>query len=233
MYRNRAVKNRGTRLGGTRGGATVEFGLILLVLAPLMLGTGVVGVNMIRTLQTIQLARDAGHMYARGVDFSQPGNVTILMGLGQSVGLTGATGSAEITFSALTYVDKATCAAVGAVGTNGLPNSACTNFGSWVFTQWIVVGNTSLRRNGIGSPLVSGPTAVTVDAHTGQISISDYVTKAGAVATFNSVNPYTVVNGTAQGLPSGQKLYVAESGVRGFTMPPFVTNGMTYAFGLF
>jgi hypothetical protein len=234
MYRDRPVKNPCMTFGGRRGGSTVEFALILLVLVPLLLGTGVVGVNMIRTLQTVQLARDAGHMYARGVDFSQPGNVTILLDLGQSVGLVaGASGSAEVTLSALTYVDKAACAAVGAVDGSGLPTSACTNFKDWVFTQWMVIGNTSLRRNGIGSPLISGPGAVTVNAVTGQISISDYVTKSGAVATFNSINPYTVVNGTAQGLPSGQKLYVAESGVRGFTMLPFVTNGMTYSYGLF
>src|SRR5580704_11214561 len=173
-------------LGGRRGGANVEFALVLLVLVPLLLGTGVVGVNMVRTLQTVQLARDAGHMYARGVDFSQPGNQTILIDLGQSVGLTaGSSGSAVVTLSALTYVDKAACTAVGAVDTNGNPTSACTNFGDWVFTQWMVIGNATLRRHGIGSPLVSGPTGVTVNATTGQISAAQYVTKAGAVATFS------------------------------------------------
>lgn len=235
MHRDRPLTNTRTKPGCTRrGGSTVEFAFVLLVLVPLLLGTGVIGVNMVRTLQTVQLARDAGHMYARGVDFSQPGNQTILMQLGQSVGLVaGATGSAVVTLSELTYVDKAACASVGAVGSNGNPTSACTNFGSWVFVQWIVIGNASLRRNGIGSPLVSGPTGVTVNATTGLISLSDYVTKAGAVATFHSINPYSVVNGTAQGLPSGQSLYVAESGVRGFTMAPFVTNGITYSYGLF
>ncbi len=218
---------------GRRGGATIEFSLVLLVLIPLLLGTGVVGVNMVRTLQTIQLARDAGHMYARGVDFSQPGNQTILLQIGQSVGLaTGSSGSAVVTLSSLTYVDLAACASVGAVSA-GKPTSACTNFGDWVFTQFMVIGNASLRRNGIGSPLVSGPTGVTVNAATGQISLAQYVTQAGAVATFNSINPYSVVSGTARGLPSGQFLYIAEAGVRGFTMTPFVTNGMTYSYGIF
>jgi Flp pilus assembly protein TadG len=221
------------RFGGRRGGATVEFALVLLVLVPLLLGTGVVGVNLIRTLQTVQLARDAGHMFARGVDFSQPGNQTILMQIGQSVGLAaGSSGSAVVTFSALTYVDLAACTSVGAVS-NGKPTSACTNYGDWVFTQFMVIGNASLRRDGIGSPLVSGPTGVTVNATTGLISVTQYVTKAGAVATFGSINPYSVVGGTAQGLPSGQFLYIAEAGVRGFSMTPFVTNGMTYSYGIF
>jgi hypothetical protein len=234
MYWDRPVENLQIKTRKSRGGASVEFAFILLVLVPLLLGTGVVGVNMIRTLQTIQLARDAGHMYARGVDFSQPGNQGILFQLGQSVGLvTGSSSSAVITLSALTYVDKAACTNVGAVDTNGNPTSACTNFGKWVFTQWMVIGNTSLRRNGIGSPLAGGPTGVTINATTGQISMSDYVKKTGALATFNSVNPYSVVNGNGQGLPSGQVLYVAESGVRGFSMPPFVTDTMTYSYGIF
>jgi Flp pilus assembly protein TadG len=234
MYRNRTLGNSSETFAGLRGGATVEFALILLVLVPLLLGTGVVGVNMIRTLQTVQLARDAGHMYARGVNFSQPGNQTILMQLGQSVGLqAGSAGSAVVTFSSLTYVDTAACASVGAVNSNGVPTSACTNFHDWVFTQWMVIGNAALRRDGIGSPLVSGPTGVTVNSTTGQITPAQYVTRAGAVATFSSINPYADVNGTVTGLPSGQFLYVAEAGVQGFSMAPFVTNGMTYSYGIF
>src|SRR5580658_1461175 len=105
MHRDSAMIFR-ISAAGRRGGATVEFSLVLLVLIPLLLGAGVVGVNMVRTLQTIQLARDAGHMYARGVDFSQPGNQTILLQIGQSVGLaTGSSGSAVVTLSSLTYVD--------------------------------------------------------------------------------------------------------------------------------
>lgn len=75
-----------------RGVSTIEFAFSLLVLVPLFLGTGVTGINMIRTLQTVQLARDAGHMYARGVDFSQTGNQTILVNLGSALGLSGTAG---------------------------------------------------------------------------------------------------------------------------------------------
>ena len=234
MYRRRTIKPFPTNRAGLRGGATVEFALVLLVLVPLLLGTGVVGVNMIRTLQTVQLARDAGHMYARGVDFSQPGNETILLQLGQSVGLAaGNTGSAVVTLSSLTYVDKAACASAGDVNASGNPTAACTNFGDWVFTQFMVIGNAALRREGIGSPLTGGPTGVTVNATTGQISLAQYVTRAGAVATFSSINPYSSTAGAVAGLPSGQVLYVAEAGVRGFSMAPYVTNGMTYSYGIF
>jgi hypothetical protein len=69
-----------------RGASIVEFSFVMLVLVPLLLGTTGVGINMVSSLQTIQLARDAGHMFSRGVDFSKPGYQQILIGLGTSVG---------------------------------------------------------------------------------------------------------------------------------------------------
>jgi hypothetical protein len=218
----------------SRGISSIEFAFGMLVLLPLFLGTGVTGINMIRGLQTVQLARDAGHMYARGLDFSQPGNQTVLVNLGSNLGLssTAGQGNAVVILSALTYVDKNACAAVGDVDSNGNPTSACTNYTKWVFTQRLEIGNTSIRTSNYGSPLTSGPTGVTLSS-SGQISQQQYVTKAGAVANFSGVNPYEVVNGTVEGLPSGQVLYVAEAGSLGFNMPPFVSNAVSYSFGLF
>src|SRR6187200_455931 len=97
--RNQAMKRK-----SVRGVSAVEFAFSMIVLAPLLLGTGVIGINMIRTLETIQLARDAGHMYARGVDFSQPGNKTILVTLGSPLGLsaTPTNSSAVVILSSLT-----------------------------------------------------------------------------------------------------------------------------------
>jgi hypothetical protein len=214
--------------------ASLEFALLMIVAVPLLLGTGATGINMIRTLQTVQLARDAGRMYARGMDFSQPGNKTILGNIGSDLGLstTAGSGSAVVILSALTYVDVNACAAAGAVDGSGNP-LGCTNYQKWVFTQRLVIGKSSVRSSAYGSPLVSGPTGVTVDPTTGKISVQDYVTKAGAVATFSSINPYAVINGNVQGLPSGQVLYVAEAAATGFSMPPFVTNAATYSYGLF
>ena len=222
------------RRTGLRGSACIEFAFITMVLVPLLLGTGAAGINMILTLQTIQLARDAGHMYARGLDFSQPGNQTILGDLGSTLGLstTAGSGSAVVILSGLTYVDNAACTAAGAVDTHGNP-SGCTNLGKWVFMQRVEIGNSSVRTSNIGSPLTSGPTGVTVNSTTGKISLSDYVTKAGAVATFSAINPYSSVNGNVSGLPSGQMLYVAEAAETAFSMPPFIGPHATYSYGLF
>jgi hypothetical protein len=174
-------------------------------------------------------------MYARGLDFSQPGNKSILATLGSNVGLrtTPGTGTAVLILSALTYVDTNACASVGAVDGYGEPTSACTNYGKWVFTQRVVIGNSAIRASNYGSPLTSGPTGVTVNSTTGKISVSDYVKKAGAVATFTGVNPYAVVGGVTQGLPSGQLLYIVEAGADGFDMVPFVTNATAYSWGMF
>ncbi len=217
-----------------RGVSSLEFAFIVLTLTPLLLGTGVIGINMIRTLSTIQLSRDAGHMYARGLDFSQPGNQTIVGTLGANLGLstTAGSGTAVVILSALTYVDKSACATAGAVDGSGNPTSACTNYQKWVFTQRLSIGNSNVRQSTLGSPLTSGPTGVTISS-TGKISLSDYVTKAGAVARFSGVNPYSVVNGQAQGLPSGQTLFIAEAASSGFNMPPFVSNATAYSYGLF
>lgn len=222
------------RRNRSRGVSSIEFAFSLLVMGPLLLGTGVLGINMIRALQTVQLARDAGHMYARGVDFSLPGNQTVLADLGSNVGLstTAGQGQAVVILSSLTYVDRNACAAVGAVDAMGNPTAACTNYTRWVFTERLTIGNMSVHSSNFGSPLTSGPTGVTIAAN-GKISPLDQATKAGDVATFNGVNPYSVTNGVASGLPSGQVLYLAEAGVLGFNMPPFVSNAVMYEFGFF
>ena len=223
-----------------RGVAIVEFSFVLLVLIPLLLGTAEIGVNMVRSLQTVQLGRDAGHMYARGVDFSQDGNKTILTTIGASVGLntTAASSNAVVILSSVTYVDNAICLSDGLVDDiNGNP-IGCTNWKKWVFTQRLVLGQPSIHASNFGSPVVGGSTGVTINATTGAISLDDQCKKSGDVATFSGVNPYSsVINAdgstTVTGLPSGQVIYIAEAAARGFSMNPYDTNAVHYSFNMF
>jgi hypothetical protein len=217
-----------------RGVEIMEFSLSMLVLVPLLLGTTVTGLNMLLNLQTVQVARDAGHMYAKGTDFSQPGNQTILVAVGADLGLTtsATTSKALVILSTVTYVDKALCQSAGAVDSNGNP-SGCTNYQQWVFTQRIEIGNTALRTSNFGSPLTSGPNPVTVNATTGDVSVTDQATNAGDVATFSGINPYADTDGTVTGLPSGQVIYISEAAANGFTMPPYSPDKIIYAYGLF
>lgn len=212
----------------SQGGASViEFAFITFTLVPLLIGAGIVGVNLVKTLQTEQLARDAGHMFARGVDFSSTGNQQILANIGSNLNMsaTAGSGNAVVILSALTYVDTNACATGGAVNGSGQP-SGCTNLGKWVFKQRLVVGNSGIRSSNLGSPA-----GVTLSSN-GSIAASQYVTVAGDVASFSSINPYSDVNGVISGLPSGQIVYIAEASASGYSVPPYGV-GATYAFGLF
>jgi hypothetical protein len=216
------------------GAAMIEFSLIVVVLVPLLLGTAGFGINMIRSLQIIQLARDAGHMYARGADFSQPGTKTIVATLGSDVGLTAnpAASNGVVILSTLAYIDKAMCAADGKVDADGEP-LGCTNYTKWVFARRLTIGDDAMRTSNLGSPLRNGPNPVTVNPSTGAISLHDQVTNSGDVASFSGINPYAVIDGQVSGLPSGQVLYIAEAAAEGLRIPPFVPNSVMYSFSIF
>lgn len=223
-----------------RGQSFIEFAFITLFLIPLFLGTTGVGVNMIKALQLTQLARDAGHMYARGVHFEQAGNRTFLTTIGANVGLstTPANSKAVVILSRLTYVDNATCIAGGCTTDSSGNAIGCTNKSLWVFTQRLVIGQPSVRTSNFGSPIVCPPsgqcTTGVTPAADGTISTSDYVTKSGAVATFSSINPYAkATDGSVSGLPSGNYVYVSEAAALGFSLPPFMPNARLYSFGMF
>jgi hypothetical protein len=221
----------------SRGGSLIEFVLSLLVLMPLVLGVGAIGINLIRTQATIQLARDAGHMFARKVDFTASGNMNLLARIGAGLNLPNSvttSGNALVVLSALTYVDQATCNAAKAAN----PGNGCSNSGKWVFTQRQNLGNLNLANSQYGNPRPwsTGDTqGVTMDSQ-GNISSDQYTDKNGAIATFssaNGINPYSNVNGVISGLPSGSRLYVGEAFSTGFGMPPFTSGVPTYSFSFF
>jgi hypothetical protein len=225
-----------------RGVAITEFAFSMLLLVPMLLGTIGVGINLVQHLRTVQLARDAGYMYARQVDFTQTANQTLIVGLGASVGLTttASTSSAVLILSTVTYVDSAMCQSDNKWNnTTNTPNG-CTNYQQWVFAQRIVIGNSSIRSSSFGSPVTTGSNPVTI-ASSGNISLDAQVTNSGDVATstasggvntFAGINPYQTTNGNISGLPSGQMVYVAEAASTGFTMPPYSVP-VRYAYNVF
>lgn len=218
----------------TSGASIIEFTFAALILVPLLLGTTAIGLNMVLDLQTVQLARDAGHMYAKGMDFSQPGNLTVLADLGSGIGMssTAGSGNAVVVLSSVLYVDKGVCAGFGLVDASGNP-LGCTNYQKWVFTQRLTVGNSSIHYSNLGSPVTTGTGAVTLDSTTGMVSpASQEATNSNDVAVFNGLNPF-VVAGNLDQLPSGQVLYVAEAAAKGFVMPPFATGAIMYSYTMF
>jgi len=213
-----------------RGVSIMEFSFIMLVMVPLLLGTTEVGLNMVNALQTVQLARDSGRMYSRGVDFTLPGNQQIVASLGAAVGMSptagAGLGNARVILSQLTYIDKAACTGAGLpVDAAGNP-VGCTNLGQWVFAQRINLGNTSMRESNFGAP-----TGVTFAADGVTVVVLDQATNSGDVASFG-VSPANPI-GNVTGLPSGQVLYIAEAEAYGFVMNPYASSPMTYSYGIF
>jgi hypothetical protein len=226
-----------------RGVALVEFSFSLLVLVPLTLGTIGIGLNLTEHLQTVQLARDAGYMYARQVDFGAAANQTVLLRLGADLGLStnAATSNAVLILSTVKYVDSAMCKSDNKWNNTTNQPNGCTNYLKWVFSQRIVIGNPSVRSSAAGSPITTGGSPVHLDSG-GNVSLDEQVTKSGDVAVskavsgverFEGISPYQSLNGNVSGLPSGQVVYVAEAAGKGFNMPPFAVHPVMYSRNLF
>jgi len=130
----------------------MEFALVALLLVPTFLGSFIVGMNLIRSIQTNQVCRDLTDMYIHGADFSTYAMQTLAQRLAQGLNLqiggsfagnsntnTNNTGNGLVTVTQIMYVGATTdpnCVAVGA--------GNCTNTNSFVFTQQIVFGNGTL-----------------------------------------------------------------------------------------
>lgn len=166
-----------------RGTAMIEFAFSLLLLIPLLLGTYAFGLNFIRSIQVTQLTRDAGHMYARNVDFSLTANQNFLRRLAAGLNL-----DAVIILSTIRMISDADCSGAG------LSGSACTNRGQAVFANRIVVGSSALGSSYFGAP-------PTTDSR-GNVSWTDQLRDSRTRA-----NNFTSV----MNLQPGEMAYVAET----------------------
>ncbi len=192
-----------------RGNALLEFAIVSIFLVPLLLGMFVIGVNLGRSIQVIQLTRDVGHMYAQQVDFSLAANQNILVRLAYGMGMTTTTGDGVVILSKVMYAGAAQCTAAG------LTTSQCKNINQNVFLQRIVVGNFSQSSSQFGTP-----TASLIDS---QGIVKNYLTDASAVA-----NNF----GSLMTLNPGDVGYMVESF---FTSPDLgaLANGQTTNSGVY
>lgn len=218
-----------SRRHNQRGGSAVEFALLTVVWLPLLLGTLAIGTAMIRGLETVQLARDTGHMYALGVDFSLAANQAVIARLGQELGMQTSGGPGVVILSGISYVGVYQCKALGLAdnSTPPVPYSTCTNYKHFVFTQRLKIGDPALRASNFGSPDAS-----LVDATSGYITPSDYVKKSGARADSFKLLPKPKEDGT-DGFQAGQVAYLVEAYFRAPDFPGFMTAWGTYAHALF
>jgi Flp pilus assembly protein TadG len=159
-----------------RGNSMIEFALCATFLVPLLLGSMTVGINLGRSLQVSQVARDTGHMYARQTDFSLVGSQEIVVRIAQGLGMTRTGGDGVVILSKILKVGDAQCTA------GGVSLAACTNNTKSVVTQRIVVGNSLFGVSKFATP------ASTLIATNGDIAADKYLKEASVVVTdMNSI----------------------------------------------
>lgn len=199
------------RLNRQRGSELIEFALVAPPLLVLLFGTVVVGSNLGRSLQATQVSRDAGHLYARAVDFSDAANQNLIVRLAQGLGMTRTGGNGVVILSTVTYIGQPQCDAAG------LSHAACVNLNYTVFIHRIVIGNPAARASSFGTPRPS------LVGSNGDVSnyLTDQSTRANGFSALLALQP-------------GDVAYVAEAYFQSpdFAMPGFQTTGV-YARSIF
>lgn len=179
-----------------RGTALIEFTLSWLILIPMFLGMVWAGISLGRGIQITQITRDAGHMYAKNIDFTVAANKDIVVRLALGTNMTRTAGNGVVVLSQITKVFESDCTDAG------ISLASCTNLNQTVFLHRVTIGNTALTD---GQSRFGTPVGVQTDG-----SVTNYLTVTGARATDFS----PLLN-----LEQGEIAYVAE----GFLASPDVS----------
>lgn len=198
-----------------KGNSLLEFAAVSIVVIPLFFGMVGAGVQLGRMNEAVQICRDAGHMYGRGVDFSQVANQNILVSLASGTGMTVNGGAAVVIMSQVIQVYPADCTAAG------LTTAQCTNVNQLVFTNRLLTGNASLRSSNYGAP-----SSGIINAQ-GNIAASDYLTNSSAVVTGSFATELTNAGLT---LNDGDTAYLTEFYE---SMPDLSFLGMSASAGVY
>lgn len=171
------------------GSSLIEFVLCFsLFWVPFFFGLWNVGITLVRTIQVTEVCRDAAHMLAFGIDFSQTANQTMLQQIAQGLNLS-SSGTSVVILTVVTYVDNTVC-------------NNCTNLNKYVITKRLVVGNSTIVSSAFGTPA-----SADMDS-TGSIASSTYLNDPTCVATgFSVLMPVT---GGVPALSVGQSANIGE-----------------------
>lgn len=203
----------------TQGGQEIlEFALVTILLVPVFIGSMIVGMNLIRSIQCNQMCRDLTDMYIHGADFSTYSMQTMAQRLAQGLNLqigssftgnsnsnTSNSGNGLVTVSQIMYVGATTdpnCVAVGA--------GNCTNTGMFVFTQQIVFGNGSLAN--IQTQSLGTPTGATLtNSGIVQNPVTDVHAQLPSAAQTAMQSLWQTTSNGQSPLVDGQVAYVVET----------------------
>lgn len=191
-----------------RGVTSIEFVLVATFFyVPLIVGTLTTGFSLVRGMQALELTRDVGHMFGKGVDFSIQSNQNIVVNeIGAPLGLTGnggnvtggTLGSGAIVLSQVTQIGAAQC-------------TSCANLNHTVIARRIVIGNKTLYTSKYGG-------AMTIDSSNGDVQ--NYMTDPSARAdSFSNI----------LSLNAGEMAFLAES----YFVPGVVPGVNAYNYAVF
>ena len=171
------AKCKGTiRRRRQRGNAIIEFALVVTFLVMLLMGTFSVGMTLTKSVQAGVVARDAGAMFMRYVDFTLVANQTLLVRLDNGMNMTASGGNGVVIMTQIMMVGVNECAA------GGLTTGTCPNYNRPVVIKRVKVGNSALYTTTFGNPTAS---LIQSDA---TIATSDYLRDASVLAdNFTSV----------------------------------------------
>lgn len=184
----------------------------------MLLGSFVVGMNLIRSIQANQVCRDLTDMYIHGADFStypmQQMAQRLAQGLnlqigssftGHSQGNTSNAGNGIVTVTQVMWVGASSdpnCTAVGSAN--------CTNQNSFVYTQQIQFGNGNLANSNTAT--MGTPTGATVNSSgIVQNPVTDAHAKLGTSAQAAMQSLWQTTSNGQTPLTDGQVSYVVET----------------------
>jgi hypothetical protein len=114
-----------------RSGSTLlEFVLAgSFIFLPLIAGLATIGMSMLQSIEVVALNRNAGHMFAEGVDFTVAANRSLLLQTASGLGITNGGGNGVIILSEIdgTGTNTAVCSRHIVIGNAGLRTSSYAN----------------------------------------------------------------------------------------------------------
>lgn len=183
-----------------RGNTIVEFGLVAIFLVPLFLGTVNLGLNLGYSVQAAQVARDAGHMYVRQLDFSLDASKELVVRMARGLGMTKTGGKGTVILTKVLFIGDDQCA----IG--GLGPGQCPNHGRAVIVQRISIGDSNLKASTVGTPpssLVLTAPDTLLGLKAGDIKPVDYLTQPGVVSPASET--------LLPGMSAGETAFVVEA----------------------
>jgi hypothetical protein len=223
----------------------IEGAFTTLIWVPLLLGTLFYGSELVQALQVVQLTRDAGHMFARLVNFTTSAtsqNQMLLARLGQQLGgsapfatfdtsgnVTGVntTGNMVVILTAIQNVSGTACKAY-----NG--TTSCPNLGMWVVTQQLTIGNASLRKSnytpsGVPATELDTTSGAVLSTTSGGYTYPYYLSDTSLRLTNFNLIPID----NAAGFPQDTPAYLAESYLATPGVPGFLGGAGVYVGTIF